>query len=108
MDDHLLPFSLQEALIPSLPPSAYYIPNFITEIEEAHLLQKVGSLLIPLDQQMLKLPDRQCPLTDMEEPLPSPSSSAPIPPLAHQHTPRYSSSHLALRTNNTTPAVYTA
>lgn len=110
MDDPLLPISLQEALIPSLPPSGYYIPNFITEIEEAHLLQKVSSLTfclsITLDQRMLTLPDRQCSLTDMEEPLPSSSSSSSIDPLAHQHTSRYASSHLALRASNTTPAVY--
>ena len=35
------PSSLQEALIPPLPAWGYYIPDFITEIEEAHLLQKV-------------------------------------------------------------------
>ena len=36
-----LPSSLEAALIPDLPPSAYYIPNFITPSEEAHLLQQV-------------------------------------------------------------------
>ncbi len=36
-----LPSSLEAALIPTLPPSAYYIPNFITPSEEAHLLRKV-------------------------------------------------------------------
>ena len=41
MDDPPLPASLQEALIDSLPASGYYLPNFITEAEEAHLLQKV-------------------------------------------------------------------
>ena len=43
MDNSSLPTSLAEALIPSLPAWGYYIPNFITEIEEAHLLQKVNS-----------------------------------------------------------------
>lgn len=42
MDDYCLPKSLQEVLIPSLPASGYYIPNFITEIEEAYLLKKVN------------------------------------------------------------------
>lgn len=53
MDEEFLPASLQEALIPALPASGYYIPNFITETEEAYLLQKVkspsyGPSLIPL------------------------------------------------------------
>ena len=37
-----LPASLQETLISPLPASGYYVPNFITEIEEAYLLQKVN------------------------------------------------------------------
>ena len=41
MEDRSLPASLQEVLIPSLPASGYYVPNFITETEEAYLLQKV-------------------------------------------------------------------
>ena len=41
MDDRSLPASFQEVLIPSLPASGYYVPNFITETEEAYLLQKV-------------------------------------------------------------------
>lgn len=28
--------------IPGLPPSFYYIPNFLTEYEEAQILQKVS------------------------------------------------------------------
>lgn len=42
-DDHQpsLPGTLQEAQIPTLPPSAYYIPNFITPAEESALLDKV-------------------------------------------------------------------
>ena len=43
MDVSSLPTSLQEAVIPTIPASGYYIPNFITEIEEAHLLQKVNT-----------------------------------------------------------------
>lgn len=42
MDDRSLPASLVEALIPSLPNSGYYVPNFISETEEAYLLQKVS------------------------------------------------------------------
>lgn len=42
MDDRSLPASLQEALISSLPASGYYVPNFISETEEAYLLQKVS------------------------------------------------------------------
>lgn len=47
MDKHALPASLQGALIPSLPASGYYIPNFITETEEAYLLQKINSVPLP-------------------------------------------------------------
>ena len=52
MDDRSLPASLQEALISSLPAAGYYVPNFISETEEAYLLQKVshpgfGPLFLP-------------------------------------------------------------
>ena len=43
MADPILPASLQEALIPALPASGCYIPNFITPKEEAHLIEKVFS-----------------------------------------------------------------
>ena len=36
-----LPESLQEAIIPDLWDSGYYIPNFLTIEEEAYLLEKV-------------------------------------------------------------------
>lgn len=36
-----LPESLEQARIHSLPPSAYYISNFISEEEERHILEKV-------------------------------------------------------------------
>ena len=42
MDDRSRPASLQEALISSLPASGYYVPNFISETEEAYLLEKVS------------------------------------------------------------------
>ena len=44
MDDRPLSATIQEALIPFLPASGYYLPNFITEAEEAYLLQKVIAL----------------------------------------------------------------
>ncbi|CAD6564263.1 MAG: hypothetical protein ASARMPRED_004357 [Alectoria sarmentosa] len=47
MDERSLPASLQEVLIPSLPASGYYIPNFITKTEEAYLLQKINSVPLP-------------------------------------------------------------
>lgn len=37
----LLPSTLDEAKISRLPATAYYIPNFITEEEEAFILDKV-------------------------------------------------------------------
>ena len=41
MADAILPANFQEALIPALPASGYYIPNFITPKEEANLTEKV-------------------------------------------------------------------
>lgn len=62
MDNRSLPIGLQEALIPSLPASGYYVPNFITETEEAYLLQKVyspgfGRSLLPRLQPLIS-PDQ--------------------------------------------------
>lgn len=37
----LLTASLEDARISRLPPTAYYIPNFITSEEEAAILRKV-------------------------------------------------------------------
>ncbi len=39
------PASLQDALIPNIPTSMYYIHNFITSTEEDGLLAKVGNFL---------------------------------------------------------------
>jgi hypothetical protein len=36
-----IPTDLSTYLLPTLPPSFYYIPNFLTEYEEAQILQKV-------------------------------------------------------------------
>ena len=41
MEELKLPTSLSEAVIPSLPATAYYIPDFISCTEEALLLNKV-------------------------------------------------------------------
>ncbi|KAJ0151498.1 tRNA pseudouridine synthase 1 [Fusarium oxysporum f. sp. albedinis] len=43
-DDVLLPPSLEHARINTLPQTAYYIPNFITEQEEQNILDKLPSL----------------------------------------------------------------
>jgi hypothetical protein len=48
-----LPASLQEAQISTLPPSLYYIPNFITPAEESVLLDKV----ISPSPQVTSVPD---------------------------------------------------
>lgn len=42
-----LPSSLEHARITSLPQTAYYIPNFITEEEEQMILDKVRAFIIP-------------------------------------------------------------
>jgi alkylated DNA repair protein alkB family protein 6 len=45
----LLPSSLEHARITSLPQTAYYIPNFITEEEEQMILDKVRACVILYD-----------------------------------------------------------
>lgn len=47
MGSPTLPEALGEALIPNLPASGYYIPNFISEDEEAHLLSKINAAPLP-------------------------------------------------------------
>ena len=44
MGELSIPIGLQDILISSLPASGYYLPNFVTEAEEAYLLQKVIAL----------------------------------------------------------------
>ncbi|MCJ1451712.1 hypothetical protein MMC28_002052 [Mycoblastus sanguinarius] len=48
-----LPSSLEDAVISDLPPSSYYIPNFISEAEEAHILHYVH--LSPFTTQLMLL-----------------------------------------------------
>ena len=53
MEDLKLPATLREALIPFLPGSGYYIPNFITPMEEEYLLQKVRCVLLHVSLNLL-------------------------------------------------------
>ncbi len=41
LDGVSLPVSLEDARISALPPTAYYIPNFLSEDEERLILDKV-------------------------------------------------------------------
>ncbi|CAF3444545.1 unnamed protein product, partial [Fusarium graminearum] len=50
----LLPESLQHARITSLPQTAYYIPNFISEEEEQMILDKISSAPKPRWKQLTK------------------------------------------------------
>ncbi|KAG8666212.1 hypothetical protein FPOAC1_011015 [Fusarium poae] len=50
----LLPESLQDARIASLPQTAYYIPNFISEEEEQMMLDKISSAPKPKWKQLTK------------------------------------------------------
>ncbi|KAG5748027.1 hypothetical protein H9Q69_006507 [Fusarium xylarioides] len=53
--DHvLLPPSLHHARINTLPETAYYIPNFITEQEEQNILDKISSAPKPRWKQLTK------------------------------------------------------
>ncbi|PKS10263.1 hypothetical protein jhhlp_002013 [Lomentospora prolificans] len=47
-----IPQSLQDARVPTLPPSAYYIPNFITEQEELLILDKIANAPKPRWKQL--------------------------------------------------------
>lgn len=47
--DTWLPSSLEAAKIPSLPPTAYYLPNFISEQEERLILDKVRLLCLEIN-----------------------------------------------------------
>jgi len=47
-----LPPSLEHVQIPSLPPCAYYIADFITEEEEASILQKIEAAPKPRWKQL--------------------------------------------------------
>ena len=50
--DVALPKTLDEARIATLPSAAYYIPNFISEAEERHILDKVQTRLPRLPSLM--------------------------------------------------------
>jgi alkylated DNA repair protein alkB family protein 6 len=50
----LLPESLQHARITSLPQTAYYIPNFISEEEEQMIMDKISSAPKPRWKQLTK------------------------------------------------------
>ncbi|SPJ79641.1 uncharacterized protein FTOL_08032 [Fusarium torulosum] len=50
----LLPSSLEHAKITTLPQTAYYIPNFITEEEEQMILDKISSAPKPRWKQLTK------------------------------------------------------
>ncbi|KAI0480768.1 hypothetical protein GGR56DRAFT_289457 [Xylariaceae sp. FL0804] len=47
-----LPDSLEQVRVPSLPPTAYYISDFITEEEEAVLLEKIANAPKPRWKQL--------------------------------------------------------
>ncbi|KAF9772064.1 hypothetical protein IL306_010257 [Fusarium sp. DS 682] len=53
-DDVLLPSSLEQARISTLPQTAYYIPNFITKEEEQIILNKISSAPKPRWKQLTK------------------------------------------------------
>ncbi|KAF5609545.1 alkylated DNA repair alkB like 6 [Fusarium pseudoanthophilum] len=53
-DVFLLPPSLQHARINTLPETAYYIPDFITEQEEQNILDKISSAPKPRWKQLTK------------------------------------------------------
>lgn len=47
-----LPQSLEQARIHSLPSSAYYIPDFVSEEEERHILEKIANAPKPRWKQL--------------------------------------------------------
>ncbi|EHK16663.1 uncharacterized protein TRIVIDRAFT_195562 [Trichoderma virens Gv29-8] len=52
IDDAWLPSSLEAARIPSLPSTAYYVPNFISEEEERLILDKIAAAPRPRWKQL--------------------------------------------------------
>ncbi|KAI1777884.1 hypothetical protein F4818DRAFT_328406 [Hypoxylon cercidicola] len=52
LDNLVLPDSLDQVRITSLPPAAYYISDFITEEEEQSILEKIGSAPKPRWKQL--------------------------------------------------------
>jgi len=48
MEPRTVPFALEDALIPNLPNSGYYIPNFITAEEEVDLIRHVNAAPLPM------------------------------------------------------------
>jgi alkylated DNA repair protein alkB family protein 6 len=80
------PRLLQQQQIPGLPPSMFYISNFISEDEEQRILEKVTSspshnLHVP--SNLTQSPDSRKPL---DIPQTSPSTSHPSPAHREQHS----------------------
>lgn len=110
-----LPANLADALIPNLPPSAYYIPNFITDTEEAHILSKATPPYAfpprrpvpPLISLLFSETDQLCSSFPVEDPLSSPSSGLPFAAFSCKHTSGLASPIMALRSHNSAPALIT-
>ena len=82
------PNMLQQQQIPGLPPSMFYIPNFITEDEEQRILEKVyqtPSPNIPVPSDLTNPPDPRQP---MDIPQTPPPPSYPSPAHRKQHSSR--------------------
>jgi hypothetical protein len=88
MADEESPNMLQQQQIPSLPPSMFYIPNFITEDEEQRILEKVNQTLSyyqPVSSNLTRSPDPRQPL---DIPQTSPPASHLSPTHCEQHSSR--------------------
>ena len=75
MGDDISPDLLQQQRIPDLPPSMYYIPDFITGDEEQRMLDKVGSNGVVFKEihQMTNQTSDTSQSMDFPHPPPSPS-----------------------------------
>jgi hypothetical protein len=88
MANEISPKMLQQQQIPGLPPSMFYIPNFISDDEEQRILEKVESALTCfacVPRKLTQSPDTRKSLDLPQTPSPASYSS---PTHCEQHPPR--------------------
>ena len=108
MEDIILPATMAEAAVPSLPKTAFYIPNFITEIEERNILDRASFLVVlhTLDTLFnVCFPDLFRAPSHLEASLPPPPTNLSLTLDSTTHTARLSVTGLAIRACHTSSSV---
>ena len=98
MEDITLPAAIAEAAIPSLPETAYYIPNFITEIESKVIRDKVRPKSLIVLYTDSSLPDRFRASSHLEASFTPPPTNLSLALDCTEHTARVSIASLDIRT----------